>query len=684
MATDSDTLNEDQVRRLRITCEHIDRLLSDIEGILNESASLAAFPSYTADIAPVQQKTIEDYIARIRARLIRVLDGQGIPRKPPWVSASRAINGRLCSIDIAAEELKPKYMRGFGNVSNTTATELNGISGELQALVVRLEKYLAGGTGQDFRERLKRLEEEGNNLNLLSRIERVVAERGLVEFRGTIASILDRAEDRSFEIAVFGRVSSGKSSLLNAVLGTDVLPVGVTPVTSVPTRITHSEQPSLTVSFADAPAQSLEIARLGEFATEQQNPGNKKHVARITVTLPAPRLSQGVTFVDTPGLGSLATSGAAETLAYLPRCDLGVVLIDAGSTLTSGDLQTILTLQEAAIPAHVLLSKADLLSRQDCEKTIAYVREHIISETGLDLPVHPVSVRPSHRTLLDRWFEEDILPLYSRSQELRASSLQRKIGSLRESVVFILHATIQRSQNTSLGDREENRVVESRLRRATGLIDETRVSCDREIKKMANDMPEVYSAAAVSVLEAPTLNTDPGIATDSIIRTAVLRVVQGWAKNVQVPVETLALRLQEELVLCAGDLGVADMPGGDEFLSLIRGMPVFDMGTIDVTVPKPAFASLLGRQYAQNHMAEHIRQQLGEPFRQALASYLRLLQEWSRVVTGQLGKRFEIYAERYRAQVDRSVGGQNISVDDIRVIEDDLKLLYGQSSLRCG
>ena len=67
MATDSDTLNEDQVRLLRITCEHIDRLLSDIEGILNESASLAAFPSYTADIAPVQQKTIEDYIARIRA-----------------------------------------------------------------------------------------------------------------------------------------------------------------------------------------------------------------------------------------------------------------------------------------------------------------------------------------------------------------------------------------------------------------------------------------------------------------------------------------------------------------------------------------------------------------------------------------------------------------------------------------
>ena len=63
--------------------------------------------------------------------------------------------------------------------------------------------------------------------------------------------------------------------------------------------------------------------QLGEFATEQHNPNNIKHVTRVTITIPVSRLSEGVSFVDTPGLGSLATGGAAETLAYLPRCDLG-------------------------------------------------------------------------------------------------------------------------------------------------------------------------------------------------------------------------------------------------------------------------------------------------------------------------------------------------------------------------
>ena len=41
--------------------------------------------------------------------------------------------------------------------------------------------------------------------------------------------LLDRMEGAAFEVGVFGRVSSGKSSLLNYILQTDVLPIGVTP-----------------------------------------------------------------------------------------------------------------------------------------------------------------------------------------------------------------------------------------------------------------------------------------------------------------------------------------------------------------------------------------------------------------------------------------------------------------------
>ena len=55
------------------------------------------------------------------------------------------------------------------------------------------------------------------------------------------------------------------------------------------------------------------------------------------VQVPSLRLKQGIVLVDTPGLGSLARRGGAETLAYLPSCDLALLLIDAGTTLNEED-----------------------------------------------------------------------------------------------------------------------------------------------------------------------------------------------------------------------------------------------------------------------------------------------------------------------------------------------------------
>ena len=337
----AESLNEHQRRRLLVTCRHVDGMLSEIEAVLNQSASKAAFPKYVPDIPPAQRRTIEDYIARLRAQLKRALEGQEIGSPPPSISAAHAVHISLQFIDVSVEELKPRYMRGYGEVPPRAVIELNGIVGELQGLLSKLDRYLLQGVGHDLKERLRRLEATGNEMELLRKVEEMVARHGLVEFRSTISTILDRAEDKSFEIAVFGRVSCGKSSLLNAILGTDVLPVGVTPITAVPTRIVHGEQPVVRVWFPERPEERFEVSRLGEFVAEQQNPGNTKHVTRIVVELPASQLRDGIAFVDTPGLGSLATSGAAETLAYLPRCDLGVVLIDAASTLSPEDLRTI-------------------------------------------------------------------------------------------------------------------------------------------------------------------------------------------------------------------------------------------------------------------------------------------------------------------------------------------------------
>lgn len=672
-----ETLNPYQANRLRITCQYIDKLLSDVEGILNTTASKAAFPRYAADILPAQRRTMEDYIARVRSQLVRILEGQNIPRERPSIPASRAVHVNLGAIGIAAEELRPKYMLGYGEVPESAATELNGIVGELTGLIHRFDRYLSEGVGEDLKARLERLEWSGNDATLLKRIEEIVRGRGLVEFRLAIADILDRAEDKSFEIAVFGRVSSGKSSLLNAILETDALPVGVTPVTAVPTRIIHATEPSLTVWFSEMPAKKFEVPNLREFATEQENPGNMKRVVRLILALPSARLRDGVSFVDTPGLGSLAASGAKETLAYLPKCDLGVVLVDAGSTLTADDVQTILTLQEAAIPVHVLLSKADLLSTGDRARILRYMSEHISSECQLDVSVHPVSVLPACREMLNDWFEGQIAPLYASLQELRAASLRRKIGGLRDSVAVSLEARIRRNAQHSTELRSHAQAAEEVLRRMTGKIEETRSLCSRFARTEAEESsrgnsPELAREAATQLLHAWSTSSYGVVVPGQLIRDSITQFIQVQGRRLQSEVTSLAVQLGAELRRCAAELELPDAPAGGEFESLVRGTPVFECPSLTIVAPRPFFAGLIGERLTGRWIANNISRRLPQSFHQALGTYWSVLGDWADSVLTELRQKFETYAEAYRAHAEQALGGRELTTSELAGLEQSL------------
>ncbi len=672
----TNSLNSNHERRLSVTCRHIDKLLADMESMLNVSASKLAFPQYAPDLTSAQRRVIEDYISRIRAQLVRVLDGQNMERPPADIPVSRTLHATLTFVDIAVEELKPEYMRGYGEVPTAAAVELNGIAGELQGLVRQLDHYLTRGAGENLQQRLEKLERTGDEVLLLKKLESIITERGLVEFRSTLSMILDRLEDNSFEIAIFGRVSSGKSSLLNAMLETDVLPVGVTPITAVPTRLAYGEAAAVNVCFANRSPERYEISQLPEFVSEQLNPGNEKHLTRIVVQLPSPRLRDGITFVDTPGLGSLATRGAAETLAYLPRCDLGVVLIDAGSTLTPDDLQTIQILYDAAIPATVLLSKADLLTVDDRSRVIEYVRDHIRKELDLDLTVHAVSVVHESKELLTRWFEEDIAPLYNQRQELKVLSIRRKLGGLRQSVEITLRARLRRKDQVPLQKIAQLRVVEAELRQANGRLEEMKKIARRVADELERSSRKTLPIAAASLVESWSLPGADEKPSSEIVRAAVARTVQEQTEALRRRIDVLAHKLHETLQSAAKVLAIADIPSAEEFVSVLREMPAFDLGQLDFRLRRPALLTLLGRKLSASFVTTRLNRLIGSKLARSLSAYRALLYDWSERTLGQIQRRFDAYANSYRALVDRSLGNQELRTNhDEDIIRHDLEAL---------
>ena len=675
----SASLNEFQARGLSVTCQYVDKVIGEIEQILHSAASKAAFPRFIQDITPAQRRTIEDYLSRIRAQLARVLDGQGIPRPEAWVPTSRAVYTALTSIDIALEELRPRYMKGYGEVEPGVGTELEGISAELRGLVERLNRYLMQDAGQDLRQRLERLEQTSDELELLGKIERVVTERGLVEFRSTIAGITDRLEDRSLEIAVFGRVSAGKSSLLNAILGEEILPVGVTPITAVPTRIRFGETPLLTVWFAEKRLpEALKIGRLAEVASEKGNPQNKKRVTRIVVDLPSARLRRGTTFVDTPGLGSLATSGASETLAYLPNCDLGLMLVDAGSTLTQEDLQTIQALQDASIPVQVLLSKADLLTAQEVDDLIRYVKENIAKQCSVEVPVYAVSAVAAHSELLTRWFEAEILPLYQRSQDLKSLSVKRKVGTLRDAVVAVLSTRVRRSRGISGTDSESIREVETRLRKATGRIPQLQNELERDIRAFSGDTGWLLERAAERLVQEWRRDKDRSTGAGLVVYESIVRDIHQQAKVYRQHLEGLATELHAELENAEKVLGLPHGPTEEEFTSAIRSMPIFDFAARDMQLVPPFWSRLLGNAGLRMAARRALRSRLESYLSNVVSIYGGVFKDWSFSVLNLLDKRFANYADSYRAQAERAHSSSTLGGEEVRNCLTDLSRLGRQ------
>src|SRR5581483_8103131 len=138
--------------------------------------------------------------------------------------------------EITVTDMRPRTLRGYGEIDTSTADAVERACDDLEHALQEFERVIAA-RAESIEDRIARLEEVPFDPRLLDHMARLIRTYGFVEFRPALQSLVSRLEERTFNIALFGRVSSGKSSLLNALLGAPLLPVGVTPITAVPTRV---------------------------------------------------------------------------------------------------------------------------------------------------------------------------------------------------------------------------------------------------------------------------------------------------------------------------------------------------------------------------------------------------------------------------------------------------------------
>jgi len=225
----------------------------------------------------------------------------------------------------------------------------------------------------------------------------------LVEEAATIAGVDSRAcvalrekiTQHAFNLVVVGEFKRGKSTVINALLGADLLPTGVIPLTSVVTVLQYGMQPAVMVEFEDRASHAAPLDDLADYVTEARNPKNTKGVREVTVVSPAEWLQGGIRLVDTPGIGSVHRHNTEVTYRYLPRADAVIFVASADQPLSLAELDFLATVRNHAGKVFCLLNKMDYLTPAEQAESLAFVISAVTAALGTPVPVFGVSARQS-------------------------------------------------------------------------------------------------------------------------------------------------------------------------------------------------------------------------------------------------------------------------------------------------
>jgi len=223
-------------------------------------------------------------------------------------------------------------------------------------------------------------------------------------------------------VAVVGEKKRGKSSLVNALLRRPgLLPVDVDIATSVHISVYAADRDQAWRIDEDDPAgREIELAQIGEYAAldpdnlEMRHPG----VREVAVGLPDPLLRAGVTLVDTPGVGGLASGHAALTLAALARADALLFVVNGGSELTASECAFLAQATERVATVVFVLTQTDKYPRW---RDVLVRNQELIIEHArqfTDAPWFPVSSR----------MRLDAVRAYQAGDAARARELDQRSG----------------------------------------------------------------------------------------------------------------------------------------------------------------------------------------------------------------------------------------------------------------
>jgi GTP-binding protein EngB required for normal cell division len=238
-----------------------------------------------------------------------------------------------------------------------------------------------------------------SNEQALELVTELAARYQLTSIRPLLEICQKARQDTTLSVAVLGRFKAGKSSFLNHLIGLDVLPVGVVPVTSVVTEVAYGPKDGAVVHFGDGREVEIGLPEVRQYVSELENPLNRKRVASVSARLSTLSTWRDLRFIDTPGLESAFAHNSEASLGWAPNVDVALVAIGVDPPLSEHDIELIRTLFRYTPRIAVLLTKADVMDAAQLREVIDYIQGQLRAKFDQEIPIYPYSTRPGFEPL---------------------------------------------------------------------------------------------------------------------------------------------------------------------------------------------------------------------------------------------------------------------------------------------
>ncbi len=184
--------------------------------------------------------------------------------------------------------------------------------------------------------------------------------------------------DSDFTIAVIGDFKRGKSTLVNALLGRELVTSDVVPETRTINEIRYGKQLSLELESVSGERTALAIGDLKRERLEPILEAMEVPPLGLRLGAPVPWL-KNICLVDTPGTGEILWRFDRRVQEYLSWADVVLVVVSALSPLSESETQFI----KLSIPprdmakVHFVINMTDKLPKEDAERLLDWLANKI-------------------------------------------------------------------------------------------------------------------------------------------------------------------------------------------------------------------------------------------------------------------------------------------------------------------